>query len=125
LVEALSQKATEHIQYADIAAMLPTVSKSPGEASRAPQAKAPDGWVYLFKSGDFYKIGRSDDLERRIKEVGVKLPEKLTPVHSIRTDDPPGIEAYWHRRFADKRANGEWFKLSSLDISAFKKRKYQ
>ncbi len=81
------------------------------------------GWVYLIKSGKHYKIGKTNSLGRRGYELAIQLPEKATTVHSIKTDDPTGIEAYWHKRFETKRANGEWFKLEGTDISAVKRRR--
>ncbi len=82
------------------------------------------GFVYLLKSGKYFKIGRSVCAEKRKYEIQLQLPEELKMVHKIKTDDPVGIEAYWHGRFADKRKRGEWFDLTSEEINAFRRRKF-
>lgn len=123
LVEALRDWAIlpENHSYFAIADMLPAPVSTPVELP----AHQNYGHVYLLRAGEYYKIGQSSDLEKRVKSINVALPDKATLEHAISTDDPPGIEAYWHRRFADRRMNGEWFKLSKADILAFKKRKFQ
>jgi hypothetical protein len=79
------------------------------------------GIVYLIKSGKFYKIGKTNSIGRRVYDLAIQLAEKPTTVHVIKTDDPDGIEAYWHERFKPKRLNGEWFNLSASEIKAFKR----
>jgi hypothetical protein len=122
LLDRLASWVDASGSYADVSAIL--AGRTVIEVAKA-QATSIEGFVYLIKSGTHYKIGRSDEIERRVKEIRVALPEAANLVHVIRTDDPAGIEAYWHQRFADRRANGEWFKLTPADLSAFKRRKYQ
>jgi len=120
LLAAFRQWVQDNGEFHELLNLLP-------EPSDEPEAHEPtkEGFVYLLKSGEYYKIGRSSELERRIKQIGVALPDKVTLEHSIRTDDPPGIETYWHRRFAERRKNGEWFQLSVADVRAFKRRRFQ
>ena len=79
------------------------------------------GYVYLIKFRSEFKIGASADSERRFGEVATQMPETMTNIHTIKTDDPFGVEKYWHRRFEDKRLKGEWFKLTPADVRAFKR----
>lgn len=99
----------------DVLQYFPTVEKSQSSTL---------GTVYLYKARNFYKIGRTNNSDRRDREIKLQLPFEAKLVHRIETDDPVGIEKYWHNRFAAKRKNGEWFCLSDDDIAAFTSKIY-
>lgn len=79
------------------------------------------GYVYLIRMDRWHKIGCSKDILRRRGEIRLTLPAQEHLVHTIETDDPYGVEQYWHRRFAGSRSQGEWFELTPADVRAFKR----
>lgn len=124
LAGQLLEFSKSHHEFQSVVSMcIPHIE---AEASDGHGGADPDlvpGQVYMLRHGNEFKIGRSIDATRRYKGIRVQMPLDTHEVHVIETDDTVGIEAYWHNRFANKRLNGEWFRLSAQDVKAFKSRK--
>jgi hypothetical protein len=67
----------------------------------------------------FYKIGKTINIDQRVYQFGILFPEKPEVVHKIETNHIDYAETHWHKRFAHKRANGEWFGLGPADVEEF------
>lgn len=79
------------------------------------------GYVYLVKvrnESNLYKIGRTRVPEDRLRTFNVKLPFPVDILALVKTDNMYSLERMLHNRFSDKRANGEFFYLTSEDVQA-------
>jgi hypothetical protein len=127
LREAVIEYCKNHVGFDDVVPLCAPAASNGEASSSEERSSEPDealGFVYLMKHGKHYKIGKTNATGRREYELAIQLPEKLRTVHIIKTDDPDGIEEYWHKRFAAKRGNGEWFALDAADLTVFKRRKF-
>jgi len=75
------------------------------------------GYVYLIRVGDLYRIGKTDNLEKKIKKL--KPDELLT---SIMTKEPETLEARLLRKYKSQRIpETGYLKLSKRQIKECKK----
>ena len=79
------------------------------------------GYVYFLKSGKHIKIGRCENLSNRITQIKLQLPNPALLIHAIKTNDCIQCEKDFHKQYASKKSNGEWFLLSEADIKEIKK----
>lgn len=65
------------------------------------------GDLYMIRVNDYVKIGVSDNVERRIKDIGSSSPYNATLIyHGI---GEASDEEMWHNIFKHRHHKGEWF----------------
>lgn len=122
-IRAESRGLSDVVEMCDRAASNLAKKVEAKEPETASDSELTPGDVYLYKSASLYEIGCSVHAGARERQLQLQSAEAGEVVHTIRTDDRRGIEAYWHHRFAAKRKHGEWFDLNASDVRAFKSRK--
>ena len=130
LIKRLLKYCIAHEEYADVEEILKAIpAQKDAEQSSGDSDSPIGGYVYLVSAQNAYKIGSTRAPYRRVAEIANQSANGAELIHLIPTDDPEGIEKYWHKRFDEKRIegvnkqSGEWFKLSRDDVKVFKRRK--
>lgn len=77
------------------------------------------GYVYLIQAGNQYKIGHSNNPERRLAQLN--LPVKGKIIHLIKSGDRYKLEKQLHRKFRKHRIRREWFDLNEDQVKWFQR----
>ena len=92
-------------------------NKTPDFSLDDPMYSSLRGWVYLIKSENgLYKIGRSNDIERRFCQFRSQCPVDLYLEHTIYSVNYFRAEEHLHNEFHVQVHHGEWFQLSESDV---------
>jgi hypothetical protein len=67
--------------------------------------------VYVIKiqNTDKYKIGKTTNLKKRIKQFATGNPENIKIVYFVETKHYQSLEKHLHELFKNERIGGEWF----------------
>jgi excisionase family DNA binding protein len=79
----------------------------------APLSKMGACYVYFIRRGDFVKIGKAGNVEKRLRALQAANPEPLELLATVYDDNGHALERELHRKFAALRTTGEWFRLES------------
>lgn len=74
-------------------------------------------FVYVLRSGPYFKIGKTTELGKRISQLKIQLPFEVELFKVINTNDCTKLETFFHKAYSNLRVNGEWFTLSPHDAA--------
>lgn len=80
------------------------------------------GFVYVLKmSGHpYYKIGRTQCLDRRLCQISPSSPRRLELCFAHWTEQSAAVETSLHKYFRKHRLNGEWFLLGPESLAVIR-----
>lgn len=100
---------------------------SPEVSSWIAQKKKPlkpprtyDNFVYLVHASGHWKIGVSQNVEQRLREIQTGCPYRVEIVKFWKSENATKVEKALHHRFAEHRMEGEWFKLPDSALAYLK-----
>lgn len=70
---------------------------------------------------NLYKIGRTTNIDRRLRQLQTMNSQQLTLVKLIRCHDAIATETNLHHKFKSYRCQGEWFELPDSAIEFINK----
>lgn len=81
------------------------------------QSKRSDrGILYVIQSGENYKIGITDNFEKRLRDLQSSNPHTIQARLIMRVSNAGRLERALHHLFRARRIRGEWFKLDAPDL---------
>ena len=86
----------------------------------APKKTPKSGYIYLIKSRDLYKIGRTISPRSRFKTYRTENPHGIELIHQFQSADYINAEAELLEKFAIKKVKNEWFSLNKKDVQFIK-----
>jgi hypothetical protein len=94
----------------------PWIEDDVGRATTPKPEESPiPGQIYLIRNGDVYKIGRSKDVQKRLKQFRTVIPGAEL-IHQFPADNVIVVEDLLHQFHENTRVEREWFALSERQV---------
>ena len=69
-------------------------------------------YLYILSDGVYYKVGISNDYNKRFGNIQSGNAKKVVPLWIIECEDAGYLERCIHRAFFDKKVRGEWYEFN-------------
>ena len=73
-------------------------------------------YIYIISCQEYYKIGISNDVNKRTDDLQIGNPFELKVIDMILVEKPSSYESLIHMKLKDYHVRGEWFNASIHEI---------